>query len=376
MNCPPSLRLLLKSLNSQYLLRWATLQRTGIGFQPMFSVFVGSAREEPALSTRSSSLRSVHHQHYDTNMTPPNTNISVLLTNVNVAPAVQLCGDLLCRGCQTGNALTLIPDTLTNASMVTLHAFYVPRFVREFQIDYRANYPCIPSLLSAGPGDILNGWTLSQTNDGAGSGSYWLTMASPNTNDPSTSLPYGIMGDLLSFQFEYQALPSCQPGFRLFHCGSRTFYSNRIPPGGQCFTLTNTNAFVTNYPPTPPLGTPVPWLETYFPGNTNFAALELTNVNGNGLPVWQDYIAGLNPTNTNSFFFVYPIVPPQVGAPVITFPTAQGRVYRVDTAITPGAWMTLLDNIMGTGSNVSITDKRNLSGVGSIYYRVVVSYSY
>ncbi len=134
-------------------------------------------------------------------------------------------------------------------------------------------------------------------------------------------------------------------------------------------------AFVTNFPPTPPFGTPVPWLASYFPGNTNYAALELTNVNGNGLPVWQDYIAGLDPTNVNAKFFVFPLVSPQAGVPVLTFPTALGRIYRVDTATTVGMWMTLQDNIMGTGANVSIPDNRNLSGVGSVYYRIVVSYN-
>jgi hypothetical protein len=90
--------------------------------------------------------------------------------------------------------------------------------------------------------------------------------------------------------------------------------------------------------------------------------------------VWQDYIAGLNPTNANSTFSVLPINPPSSGPPIITFNTALGRTYRVDTATILGVWSTLQDNIPGTGGLVSITDNRNLSGVSSVFYRVVVFY--
>jgi hypothetical protein len=46
----------------------------------------------------------------------------------------------------------------------------------------------------------------------------------------------------------------------------------------------------------------------------------------------------------------------------------------VDTATILGVWSTLQDNIPGTGGLVSITDNRNLSGVSSVFYRVVVFY--
>ncbi len=141
---PTQFALLLKSLNSQYLLRWATLQRTGIGFQPMFSVFVGG--QEGDFNTKFKFTP--YLTNYDTNM-PPNI-ISVLLTNVNVAPASNYVATSYAGDVKLGS-LTLIPDTLTNASMVTLHAFYVPQFVREFQIDYQADHPCIkPAVGRAG----------------------------------------------------------------------------------------------------------------------------------------------------------------------------------------------------------------------------------
>ncbi|HEX3798687.1 MAG TPA: immunoglobulin domain-containing protein [Verrucomicrobiae bacterium] len=355
--------LLLKDLNSQYLLRWATLQRTGVGFQPMFTVSIGGSTAD--FNTDFNFVP--FSTNVDTNMMPPVTNIT--FTNMNVPPISNFVATSWAGDVKMGSLL-LVPDALTNASQFVLHAFYVPRFVRELQFHYRANYPTVPTLLSTNIGDPLNGWSLSQTNDGAGG--EWLTIASPNTNDPSTSLPYGIMGDLVSFQFNPEAVTNASLAFSEFDVDN-TIYSN-LPPNGQTFNLTNGMNFITNYPPTPPFGTPVPWLLSYFPGATNLTDLEVTNVNGNGLPVWQDYIAGLNPLDPNAKFFLSPIVSPQAGVPMLTFPTALGRTYRVDSAVVPGAWTPLLDGIIGTGGLITIPDNRNLSGVGSLYYRVAVSY--
>jgi hypothetical protein len=266
-------------------------------------------------------------------------------------------------------ALTFIPDATSNASSVTLRATYVPRYIRQFSFDYRPNFPCTPTLLSDGPGEILSGWSLTQTNDG--SNGFILIVSSPDVSNVLSSLPYGITSDLLDFQFQYQALPTPQQAFASFSV-INSIYSN-TPPSGQSFVLSNLTSFVTNFPPAPPFGTPVPWLES-FGFTSNFAAVELSDPNGTGMLVWQDYIAGLNPTNANSTFSVLPINPPSSGPPIITFNTALGRTYRVDTATILGVWSTLQDNIPGTGGLVSITDNRNLSGVSSVFYRVVVFY--
>jgi hypothetical protein len=142
-------------------------------------------------------------------------------------------------------------------------------------------------------------------------------------------------------------------------------------PNGQSFVFQGITNFITVFPPTPPHGTPVPWLFYY--GLTNNPTLdELGDQNGNGLATWQDYLAGLNPTNVNSRFDLLLNSVPPVTAPQITFNTVVGRTYRVDSATTLGIWTILQDNISGTGANITFTDLRNLSGATAVYYRVSV----
>jgi hypothetical protein len=101
----------------------------------------------------------------------------------------------------------------------------------------------------------------------------------------------------------------------------------------------------------------------------NFAAAEL--IATNGLPVWQDYLAGLNPTNANSKFRVSTAFAPGQ-TPQIIFSTVVGRTYQVETATSLSNWAVLRDNIPGTGGNILFIDNRVLSGVSAVYYRVAV----
>jgi hypothetical protein len=228
----------------------------------------------------------------------------------------------------------------------------------------------VPTLLSAGPGDLLAGWTLTETNDGTGTNGNWLTISSPDPTNTLTSLPYGIRGDLVKFQFLSQAVVNPKHAFSVFQIDN-SIYTN-YSPTGQSFTLTNTNAFVTFFAPTPPLGTPVPWLMANGFSN-NFANAEITDPNTNGLLVWQEYLAGLNPRDTNSTLRVRAIAAPQPGFPnEIIFRTVAGKTYRVEAAATLGNWLILEDNISGTGGDVSVFDYRNLSSVSSMYYRIAV----
>jgi len=107
----------------------------------------------------------------------------------------------------------------------------------------------------------------------------------------------------------------------------------------------------------------------YYGFTTNFAAAEL--IATNGLPVWQDYLAGLNPTNANSRFTVWTaFVPGQT--PQIVFSTVVGRMYRLETATSLDSWSVLRDNMPGIGGNILFIDNRTLSGVSSVFYRVAV----
>ena len=231
-------------------------------------------------------------------------------------------------------------------------------------LHYRANWPVIVSLDSTNPGEMLYGWILTQTNDGAGG--QWAYLSAPNPSLLSDSIPFADFGDLLNFSFQDPTTVS--NAFSLFAVDN-TIYTNTAGTNFYGFVL-NSNAFTAVYALPPPHGTPIPWLISYGFTN-NFAAAELLDPNGNGLAMWQDYLAGLDPLDPNSTFTVQIASPPN--PPQIAFSTVVGRTYRIDWAVSPdGPWTVLRDGIAGTGSDVIFTDERNLSGVSAIYYRVVV----
>ena len=220
---------------------------------------------------------------------------------------------------------------------------------------------------STGTNEILHGWSMNETTDT--NGLRTLILQSPDTNNLLTSIPYGIMGELAAFHFQYPDLLTARTAFASF-TNDNTIYTNMLP-NGQSFVFPGVTNFITAFPPTPPHGTPVPWL--YYYGLTGDPALEeLGDQNGNGLATWQDYLAGLNPTNVNSRFDVQMVAAPPAQPPQIIFSTVLGRTYRVDSATTIGSWTVLRDNISGTGGIVSFTDLRNLSGANAVFYRVAV----
>ena len=115
-------------------------------------------------------------------------------------------------------------------------------------------------------------------------------MPSSDTNNLLTSIPYAAFGDLVEFDFTYPDALTATQAFSVFSMDN-SIYTNMLP-SGQSFSMQNATNFITAYPPPPPHGTPIPWLINYG-FTTNFAAAEL--IATNGMPVWQDYLAGLNP---------------------------------------------------------------------------------
>ena len=312
---------IVKNIDGQYLLRWATLQRANQPFQPSFQVTYGGF-------TASFNTDMVYQTNIVvvTNPPPPVTNI-----NVTAVPSLpynptspSVTGDV-----RVGSLL-LMPDADVGPQIIRLWAHYVPRYIREIQINYRPNYPCTSSLDSTGTNDILYGWTMTETTDT--NGLRTLTMVSPDTNNLLTSIEYGAFGDLVEFDFTYPDLVTATQAFSVFNIITN-IYTNMLP-SGQSFTLSNATSFITLYTNAPlPHGTPIPWL-IYYGFKTNFAAAEL--IATNGLPVWEDYLAGLNPTNVNSRFTVAPAFAPGQ-TPQIIFSTVASRTYRVETSTPLGA---------------------------------------
>ncbi len=361
-----------KDLSGQYFLRWATLQRSTNAFMPSFQItyqgFTADSPTNPVFSSITNiAILDTNGVPLTNNGVAVTTNMTIYTTNIIISPFLPtaFAGDV------TVGSLWLQADADVLPSAITMGAAYVPRYIRQIRLHYLANWPCTITLQSTNAGEILYGWSLTQTNDGAGG--QWALLISSNQQSLASSIPFADFGPLLNFKF-HDAL-NASNAFSLFYVDN-TIYTNNGDPLNtnagyyQSFVFENTNAFITPYPVLP-FGTPVPWLIQYGFTNANAWASDETNdLNGNGLLIWQDYLAGLNPTNTGSVFAVQNVLP--AGGPgqyQITFNTALNRTYRVDASTNLMTWQTLQDGIAGTGGSVTVTDTRNLPHV---YYRVAV----
>jgi von Willebrand factor type A domain-containing protein/Regulator of Chromosome Condensation (RCC1) repeat protein/Ig-like domain-containing protein/putative Ig domain-containing protein len=348
-----------KDLSGQYILRWATLNRTANAFMPSFQItYQGITADSPAnpppVITGTNDVVSTNNSgSLITNEVP------VYMTNYIISPYLPTAY----AGNVTVGSLRLVSDAEIHPTGIDLRATYVPRYIRQIRLHYQANWPCAVSLESTNVGEMLYGWSLIQTNDGVGG--QWALLSSPNPQSLATSIPFASFGPLLTFTF--RDVLNASNAFSVFAVDN-TLYTNT---GNQSFVFENTNQFITVYPVLPH-GTPVPWLIEYGFTN-NFAAVETSDPDGNGMLIWQDYVAGLNPTNASSVFTVQNFSPTgQPGHYQITFSTALNRTYRVDTSSDLLTWQTLQDGIAGTGGNVTVTDSRNLSGATQTFYRVAV----
>lgn len=349
-----------KDLGSQYILRWATLNRSSNSFMPTFQIdYQGLTADSPPNPPPFVS---------GTNFVTV-TNAGVVMTNEVFLYTTNYIIPPYTPSVYAGNVLAGSLLLLSNADVhplgIALDATYVPRYIRQLHLHYRANWPVTVSLDSTNPGEILYGWTLTETNDGAGG--QWAYLSAPNPTLLADSIPYAAFGDLLTFSFPNPVTAS--NAFSEFQVDN-SIYTNTATTNFYGFTLQGTNAVIAVYALLPPHGTPIPWLISYG-FTTNFANAELLDPNGNGLAVWQDYLAGLNPLDPNSTFDVQ--IASSQNSPQIVFPTVIGRTYRIDWAVSPdGNWTVLRDGIVGTGGDVTFTDDRNLTGVSAMYYRVVV----
>ena len=339
-----------KELKGIYLLRWATLQRSPTAFMPTFQVtYQGLMATSPPNPVTSMT-------NVDTNM-PPMTNI-VMMTNFIIGPytPTDYAGDV------TVGSLRLVANAVVQPGSVTLRASYVPRDIRRLRIHYQPNWPCTASLLSTGNGEILSGWTLSETNDGAGG--RWLELRSADPQVIATSIPFGALGNLVKFSL--QDLVDASNAFTFFDVDN-TIYTNT---GGQSFVIEDTNSFIAVYPALAH-GTPVPWLMANG-FMSNFAMAELSDPDGDDVPTWQEYRANTNPQDPKSRLAVASLAMDPYGRNQITFNTALSRTYRLEASTDFLNWQIVQDNIPGTGTVITILDRRYLPGVTYQFYRLAV----
>jgi hypothetical protein len=105
------------------------------------------------------------------------------------------------------------------------------------------------------------------------------------------------------------------------------------------------------------------------PNNASDAALDS---DGDGMTNLQEYLAGTDPRSAASVLRVTSIQN-IAGDIVITFPSVFGKTYRIEQKNDlTGPWITLQDNIRGSGSAISFTDTEASSSSVRRFYRVVL----
>jgi len=343
-----------RNFSGQYLLRWATLKRGTTAFMPSFQItYQGFTADSPT----NPYYMDTNNPIINTNATPPTTNYN-LITNYIISPykPSEHTGDV------TVGSLRLVANASDSAQSVTLRATYIPRYIRQLRVHYRANWPCTAVLQSTNAGQILYGWSMSETNDGFGG--KWLMLSSPNPQRLDTSIPFGTLGNLVTFYL--RDIVTTSNAFNIFNVDN-SIYTNT---GNQSFVLQPTSAFVTTYT-VPPLGTPAPWLIAHgFPNN--FAAAELSDPDNDGIPTWKEYLANTDPRNAASRFVITSFSPRVDGRYQVTFTTSTNRSYRVEFSTDLTTWEILADNITGINAPITFVDTRYLPGLTQRYYRVAV----
>lgn len=118
------------------------------------------------------------------------------------------------------------------------------------------------------------------------------------------------------------------------------------------------------------LGTPHWWLAQYGWSN-DFDAAE-SSMGSNGMPVWQSYIADLDPTNPLSLFWVMSIsnLPPWT----VYFGSSTARLYSLQCStnlVLGNGWfgVTGQSNVLGNGGTMGLSAT---NGGGPMFYRVRV----
>lgn len=346
---------LTQDVAGQYILRWATLRRGNNAFMPSFEVhyqgLVAYSPTNPVWTNYDDPI-------VDTNATPPTTNYP-LVTNYIIGwfhPADH-AGDV------TLGILRLVPDEQDGQPALTLRARYIPRFIRQIQLRYRPNWPCVVGLLSTNRGELLHGWTLSETRES--DGTHVLLLRSPDPTNLLTSLPYGAFGRLLRFTF--REIDSYTRAFARIEVDNSIYAGT----GPQRLVIENTNEFVRVYP-TLPYGTPGPWLEHYgFTGD--LAAAELSDPDGDGVLTWQEYRADTDPLDPHSRLQItfVPAVPWSTFHQIV-FPTSARRTYRVERSLDLQTWESLTADLPGTGRLTTVTDPQPPWTLTQAWYRVLV----
>ncbi len=181
---PSAVADIINSLNGQYILRWATLQRRNeASFIPSFSIRLGNGR------VIYESKKKFNVGSYD--------------------------GDVLEAKLQLTNASSPV------STVAVLRAQYVPRFLQRMRFYVLSRFPFETSLVQTADDGLAGDWSLNIQED-EGTAGYWIDIRS----DSGKSLPFAAFGPLLRFDFS-GPLPEDAPLFEAF-AADNSIYSGGL----------------------------------------------------------------------------------------------------------------------------------------------------
>ncbi|MGD9781919.1 MAG: TIM-barrel domain-containing protein [Kiritimatiellia bacterium] len=99
------------------------------------------------------------------------------------------------------------------------------------------------------------------------------------------------------------------------------------------------------------------WLDSFYPGDTNFDALAVADDDDDGSSAWEEFVADTDPTDAGDYFRIAtaPAVPPAIAF----FTSSTGRLYSLEASydLLVGAW----SNVPGAGPRLGLGGTDNLA---------------
>ena len=383
-----------EDLKGQYILRWATLKRSSASFVPSFALT---------------------YQGVTANRTG-----SPFSPNSTAGDA--LVGRLAFDGSLGGD----------HVATITLNASYVPRFITRLRLNVASvQSMTVEKVLGAEGGICPDNWVLER-NDAEG----WIELRSPTPQNIFTALPFATLGKILRFRVpdvtalnrsfdtfsvdnsiyaqtggqsfaienvrDVSALPQTvsfgpiaarfvdDPPLTLSATASSGLaVSFRVVSGpatiaGNTLTVTGPGAVVMRAEqggnaaygaafaeqsfgvlPVPVHGTPRSWLRLYGQG-------EEADPDGDGQAMWEEYVAGTKPDDSQSVCALSAVEPAGGGGWQVFFPTVTNRIYEVDWSADLSTWVSLETNLVGLGGLMSLLDPTT-GTLAQRFYRLSVT---